>query len=355
MVGRNRSKNFNKLYLDKVNKPLFDRSLQAQYSPGSTFKMVNGLIALQEGVISTNTTTRCYGGYKYGVRKEAFMGCHCHTFGRPMKLEEAIYKSCNTYFSTAYRKTIEKYPTPEEGMNAWSNHVKKFGLGNYLGYDLPVGQKGLIPNASYYDRYYPMKNWKAVTTISNAIGQGEILTTPIQLANMTAAIANRGFFYTPHIVKEIDHKPIQNPKFTIPKDTGIDSSYFEPVIKGMQLVFERKGGTAYYSQIKGIEICGKTGTVENFVRVNGKKIPLADHSIFIAFAPKNDPKIAIAVFVENGGFGSRIAAPIAGLMIEKYLNKSIQNKWKEKSVQEINLYEEQYNKQQELQNNNVSQ
>jgi penicillin-binding protein 2 len=348
MVGRDRSKNFNKLYLDKINKPLFDRSLQAQYSPGSTFKMLNGLIALQEEVITTHTTTRCYGGYRYGVRAEAFMGCHCHTFGKPMKLEEAIYKSCNTYFSTAYRRAIEKYPTAAEGMNNWSKRVKKFGLGNYLGYDLPVGQKGLIPDAAYYDRYYPMKNWKAATTISNAIGQGEILTTPIQLANMTSAIANRGYYFTPHIVKEIDNKPIDNPKFTIPKETGINTEYFEPVIDGMQLVFEKKGGTAYYSQIKGIEICGKTGTVENFIRRDGEKIQLADHSIFIAFAPKDDPKIAIAVFVENGGFGSRIAAPIASLMIEKYLNKSIQNEWREKNVHDINLFEEQYNKQLEL-------
>ncbi len=354
MVGRDRSKNFNKLYLDKFNKPLFDRSLQAQYSPGSTFKMVNGLIALQEGVITTNTTTRCYGGYKYGVRKEAFMGCHCHTFGRPMKLEEAIYKSCNTFFSTAYRKAIEKYPSAAEGMDAWSQHVKKFGLGNYLGYDLPVGQKGLIPDAKYYNRYYPLKNWKAVTTISNAIGQGEILTTPIQLANMTCAIANRGYYFTPHIVKEIDRKPIDNPKFTIPKKTGIDSTYFEPVIKGMQLVFEKKGGTAYYSQIKGIEICGKTGTVENFISIEGKKTQLADHSIFIAFAPKDNPKIAVAVFVENGGFGSRIAAPIASLMIEKYLTNSIQNEWREKKVQGINLYEQEYNKQLELLKANAS-
>jgi len=348
MVGRERSKNFNKLYLDQFNKPLFDRSLQAQYSPGSTFKMLNGLIALQEGVITVNTTTKCYGGYKYGVRTQAFMGCHCHSFGRPLKLEEAIYRSCNTYFSIAYRKSIEKYATAAEGMNHWSQQVKKFGLGNYLGYDLPVGQKGLIPDAAYYDRYYPMKNWKAVTTISNAIGQGEILTTPIQLANMTAAIANRGYYFTPHIVKKIDDKPIDNPKFTIPKNTGIDATYFEPVINGMQLVFEKKGGTAYYSQVKGLEICGKTGTVENFIKKEGEKIKLADHSIFIAFAPKDNPKIAIAVFVENGGFGSRIAAPVASLMIEKYLHKSIENEWREKRVHDINLYEEQYNRQLEV-------
>ena len=347
MVGRKRSKNFNKLYRDSINKPLLDRGLQAQYSPGSTFKMLNGLIALQEGVITPNTTSRCYGGYQYGKRTAAFMGCHCHTGGVPIKLDKAIYKSCNTYFSKAYRKSIEKYPTAAEGLNNWSASVKKFGLGNYLGYDLPVGQKGLIPNAAYYDKYYPMKNWRAVTTISNAIGQGEVLTTPIQLANMTAAIANRGFYYTPHIVKKINKNPIENKKYTVPKNTGIDPVHFKSVIEGMHKVF-KQGGTAFYSQIDSVAICGKTGTVENFIRVDGQKVQLADHSIFIAFAPKDNPKIAIAVFIENGGFGSTIAAPIASLIIEKYLRGSIKKKWREKNVQEINLYEREYDKHLEL-------
>jgi penicillin-binding protein 2 len=347
MVGRKRSKNFNRLYRDSINKPLLDRGLQAQYSPGSTFKMLNGLVALQEGVITPQTTSRCFGGYQYGKREAAFMGCHCHTQGLPMKLDKAIYKSCNTYFSKAYRKSIEKYDTPAEGLNNWSNRIKKFGLGAYLGYDLPVGQKGLIPNAAYYDKYYPMKNWKAVTTISNAIGQGEILTTPIQLANMTAAIANRGYFYTPHIVKEIADRAITNERYLIPKSTEIEAKYFEPVIEGMNKVFQQ-GGTAFYSQIDSVSICGKTGTVENFIRVGGQKVQLADHSIFIAFAPKDNPKIAIAVFVENGGFGSTVAAPIASLMIEKYLKGHIKKKWREKTVQEIDLYEREYNKQFEL-------
>lgn len=349
MVGRDRSKNFNKFYLDTINKPLYDRSLKGEYSPGSTFKMLNGLIALQEGVITTQSTTRCYHGHRYGTREKAFMGCHCNTNGRPLKLEEAIYKSCNTYFSYSYRKSIEKYSTASEGMDNWSKQVKKFGLGNYLGYDLPVGQKGLIPDAAYYNRYYPMKNWKAVTTISNAIGQGEILTTPIQLANMTSAIANRGFFITPHIAKKIDNKAIDNPNYINPKNTDINPNYFEPVINGMQKVFEQKGGTAYYSQVEGVEMCGKTGTVQNFIRVAGKKIELSDHSIFIAFAPKENPKIVIAVFVENGGYGSTVAAPIASLMIEKYLNKEIKIKWRETNVHDINLYEREYDKILELQ------
>lgn len=348
MVGRERSKNFNKLYLDKINKPLFDRSLQAQYSPGSTFKMVNALVALQEGVINIKTATRCYGGYKYGSGANAFMGCHCHTHGRPLQLTEAIYKSCNSYFCTSYSKTIEKHETTAKGLDHWSAAVKKFGLGNYLGYDLPVGQKGLIPDSKFYNRVYPKDRWRVSYTISNAIGQGEILTTPIQLANMTAAVANRGFYYTPHIVKKIDNHSITNPKYTEKKETAIDSTYFKYVIDGMQKVFDQKGGTAYYSQVKDIELCGKTGTVENFIRVKGEKIALTDHSIFIAFAPKKDPKIAIAVFVENGGFGSTIAAPIASLMIEKYINKKISIKWREQNVHDINLYEREYNPQLEL-------
>ncbi len=348
MVGRARSVNFNKMYRDKINKPLFDRCLQAQYSPGSTFKMVNALVALQEGVITTETSTRCYGGYRYGKATQNFMGCHCGTHGRPLKLTEAIYKSCNSYFSNSYKKTIDKYGTTADGMNKWSNRVKKFGLGNYLGYDLPIGQKGLIPNADYYNRVYPTDNWRVSYTISNAIGQGEILTTPIQLANMTCAVANKGYFYTPHIVRKIDNHPIANDKYTTPNTTEIDSRYFDLVIDGMHKVFNQPGGTAFYSQVKGMELCGKTGTVENFINVNGVKTALADHSIFIAFAPKENPKIAIAVFVENGGYGSRIAAPVASLMIEKYINNSIQNTWREQSVHDINLYTEEYDKQLEL-------
>ncbi len=344
MVGRERSKNFNKLYYDSINKPLFDRSLQAQYSPGSTFKMVNALVALQEGVIDTNTKIRCYGGYKYGAAADNFMHCHCGSHGSALKLEQAIFKSCNSYFADSYKKVIEKYPTTAEGMDNWSHTIKKFGLGNYLGYDLPVGQKGLIPDADFYNRYYPENRWRASYTISNAIGQGEVLTTPIQLANLTATIANRGYYITPHIVKKIDGQAIDNPKYIDKNETGIDREYFEIVVEGMHKVFEQKGGTAYYSQVPGISICGKTGTVENFILVDGEKIALADHSIFIAFAPKDEPKIALAVFIENGGFGSRIAAPISSLLIEKYLNRHIKNTYREQRIKDINLYEEAYDK-----------
>jgi len=335
MVGRERSKNFTKLYLDTINRPLLDRGLQAQYPPGSPFKVISALVALQENVIDTNTAIKCYGGYRYGSRKEAFMKCHCETHGSPVKLNKAIYRSCNSYFSNAYRKTIEKYPTPSEGMKAWTTNVKSFGLGNFLNNDLSVGQKGLIPDENFYNRYYPNGGWRAATTISNAIGQGEILTTPIQLANMTAIVANKGVFYTPHIVKNIKDKELDT-RFTTLKKTTINKEHFEPIIEGLFNVFENPHGTASWSKVKGLEICGKTGTSENS---HGQ-----DHSVFIAFAPKDNPQIAIAVFVENGYWGSRWAGPIASLMIEKYLNGKTIRPWEEKRMFEGSLQEE-YDKQ----------
>ncbi len=316
LVGRKRSKNSVLLFNDTIKQPMLNRALQAQYPPGSPFKLVNALVALQEGVITPTTGFYCHHGYRYG--RGGFMACHCGVVGSAIKLDRGIYRSCNSYFSNVYRKTIEKYDSPSKGMDVWSNHVKSFGLGNFLGYDLPSGQKGLIPDSKLYKRFYPRGGWKAITTISNAIGQGEVLTTPIQLANMTAAIANRGFYYTPHIIKKIGDSIVIDPKYTKPKYTTIDSEHFEPVIQGMFNVFEL--GTARYSRVEGIDICGKTGTSENSKRINGKKVDFTDHSIFVAFAPKDNPKIAIAVFIENGYWGSRWAAPIASLMIEKYLN-----------------------------------
>ncbi|NLP57338.1 penicillin-binding protein 2 [Lutibacter sp. B1] len=335
MVGRERSKNFTKLYLDSISKPLFDRGLQAQYPPGSPFKIFTALAALQEKAIDTHTSVKCFGGYKYGSGKNAFMKCHCGTYGSPVELNKAIYRSCNSYFANAYKRIIEKHATPYEGMNAWNKHAESFGLGNYLNNDLSVGKKGLIPDGDYYNRYYPNGRWRASTTISNSIGQGEVLTTPIQLANLTATVANRGFYFTPHIVKKIKGKEIDK-KYTVPNYTTIDKKYFEPVIEGLFDVFENPKGTASWSRVKGIEICGKTGTAEN---PHGQ-----DHSIFIAFAPKDNPKIAIAVFVENGYWGSRWAGPIATLMIEKYLNGETSRPWEEERMLNGSLQDE-YDKQ----------
>jgi len=341
MVGRKRSKNSVKLFGDTINNPTYDRGLQGAYSPGSPFKIINALIGLQEGVIDESTPVYCYNGYRYGRRKHEFMGCHCGFYGRSVKLNTAISRSCNSYFATTYKKIINKYENTKEGFDNWSNHVKSFGLGNYLGYDLPVGQKGFIPNADFYNRWYKF-GWGPTTNISNAIGQGEVSTTPIQLANATAAIANQGHYYTPHIVKQIGGSKIKDSAYVVPKKTTIDTKHFPLVIEGMHEVF--KTGTGRWSKVDGIDICGKTGTVENYTRIDGQKVKLEDHSILIAFAPKENPKIVLAVFVENGGYGSTIAAPITSLMIEKYLNKSVKRKHIEERMVNLSL-EETYKKQ----------
>jgi penicillin-binding protein 2 len=323
LVGRKRSKNYRKLALDTLAKPLFDRCLQAQYAPGSPFKSLNALIALQEGVIDKETSYLCQKGHFYA--RGIFMECHCSP-GTKNNLRSGIFRSCNTYFANIYRRIIDHAgENVEDGINIWNKHLNSFGLGNYLGYDLLVGKKGFVPDADYYNYWYKKGGWKSATVVSNAIGQGELLTTPIQMANFTAAIANRGYFIQPHFLKTVSNNSMN--KGYEKKETSIDSIHFETVIDGMHQVVER--GTARIAKIKGIEVCGKTGTVENFMKIKGVKTQLTDHSIFIAFAPKDDPKIAIAVYVENGYWGARWAAPIASLMIEKYLNGNVKRKWLE--------------------------
>ena len=334
LVGRMRSKNYRNLTLDSISKPLFDRGLQAQYAPGSPFKTLNALIALQEGVINSNITYRCNHGHFYA--RGMFMDCHCK-YGTYNNLLSGIFRSCNTYFANIYRKTIdESGDGVAEGVNIWKKHLLSFGLGNYLGYDLPVGKKGFIPDASYYDYWYKKGGWKSATIVSNAIGQGEILTTPIQMANFTATIANRGFYIKPHFLKSVSNGTFKT--INEKKITTIDSIHFETVIDGMYQVVER--GTARVARIPGIEVCGKTGTVENFVKIEGVKTQLTDHSMFIAFAPKDNPKIALAVLVENGYWGARWAAPIASLLIEKYLTGEVKRKLLENRMLNGNLLAE---------------
>lgn len=318
LVGRKRSENFTKLFNDSIAKPLFNRSLQGVYEPGSPFKLMNALVGLQEGVISTEEKITCYAGYKYANR---FMKCHCSP-GARNNLVRGIQESCNAYFATTYRRILENAENASTGIDKWSKHVQSFGLGNFLNNDLAVGQKGRIPDRAYYKSIYP-NTFYSTYTISNAIGQGEVATTPIQLANMIAAIANRGYYFTPHIIKSIEGETLPT-KFTIPKYTSIDKKHFEPVIEGMLKVYEK--GTAKYLQVKDLEICGKTGTVENFIKIDSTRVQLTDHSIFVAFAPKDNPKIALAVFVENGYFGNRFAGKVASLMIEKYINGNITRK-----------------------------
>ena len=340
-IGQNRSVNFQSLLKDTINKPLFDRALQAQYSPGSPMKILNALIGLQEGVIDENTTFTCNAGHYYA--RNAFMACH-NKFGTISNLRKGIYNSCNTYFAKTYKMIIEKYDSPSLGLDSWSKHIKSFGLGDYLGYDLSIGKKGFIPESNYYNRFYGNNRWSASTTISNSIGQGEILTTPIQMANFASAIANRGFFYKPHFVKKINNQA----NISFEKNlTSIDKENFEVVINGMVDVVER--GTARIAKIKNINVAGKTGTVENFILIEGEKKQLTDHSTFIAFAPAEDPKIVISVFVENGYWGSRWAAPIASLIIEKYLTGNVERKWLESRMMNGSLLAE-YEKPYKFQN-----
>jgi penicillin-binding protein 2 len=331
-VGQDRTKNYNKLLNDSINKPLFDRSLQAQYSPGSPIKILNALIGLQEGVINENTIFTCNAGHYYS--RNAFMGCH-NPFGTISNLRKGIYNSCNTYFARTYRGIIDKYGTSSEGLDKWATHMKSFGLGNYLGYDLSIGKKGFIPESDYYNRFYGTNRWGSSTTISNSIGQGEILTTPIQMANFATAIANRGFYIKPHFVKSVNNKLMNNREKNY---TTIDKENFEIVIDGMVDVVDR--GTARIAKIDGISVAGKTGTVENFILIKNEKKQLTDHSTFIAFAPADDPKIAVSVFIENGYWGSRWAAPIASLIIEKYLKGDVGRKWLENRMVNGSLIDE---------------
>ena len=334
LVGRERSKNYTKLYTDSIYRPLFDKALIRMHVPGSPFKTLVALAALQENVITTRETVYCTEKYIYGKNRR-IMKCHCG--GGYRNLFSAISNSCNSYFAMAFRKTIDKYNEASNGMDIWSSHIKSFGLGNFLGNDLSVGKKGNIPDGAYYDAWYPDFKWGPTTILSNSIGQGEILVTPIQLANMTAAIANKGFYYTPHIIKSIDGETIDK-NFTTKKETSIDSTHFEPIIEGMYQVYTK--GTASFLKVPGIEICGKTGTAENFTKIDGIKTQLTDHSIFVAFAPKENPKIAIAVLVENGYYGARWAGRIASLMIEKYLKGEVSLKYMERLVLNKSLEDE---------------
>lgn len=332
LVGRERSKNYTMLSKDTLAMPLFDRGLLAEYPPGSPFKIMTGLIGLQEEVIDESTTFHCSHGFSYG--RGAFMKCHD---SGDNNLHTGIAHSCNTYFANVFKRTIDKYPKPAYGVDAWSNHLKSFGLGNFMGYDLPAGRKGHIPDSRYYSRWYPNGGWRSTTIISNSIGQGEVSTTPIQLANMMAAVANEGYYYTPHIIKKIKDHTIDK-KYTTKHVTTVDKQYFKPVIEGLFGVYNE--GTASRLKVEGIDICGKTGTAENFAKINGVRTQLTDHSIFVAFAPKDNPKIAIAVFVENGYWGARWAGPIASLMIEKYLRGKITRTDLEKRMFEGSLQSE---------------
>ena len=318
LVGRARTKNYVQLLLDPV-KPLFNRALMAYYPPGSTFKLINDLIGEQEGVLNPMTSYYCDGGYHMGS-----LTVKCDARHGLLSLEPAIAYSCNTYHCYVFRSIVDqrKFNSTAEGYQVWRNHVLTFGIGKRLFSDLPQELKGNVPTIEYYDKYFGKNKWRSSTVISLSLGQGELGITPLQMANTMCIIANKGYFYIPHIAKKIGDKPIPDKKFYEKNFTDIDPSYFDIVIDGMESAVET--GTAAASKIKGISICGKTGTAQN---PHGR-----DHSLFVGFAPKNNPKIAIGIMVENGGWGSDWGAPIATLMIEKYLNDSISRPQLEKRM-----------------------
>jgi penicillin-binding protein 2 len=314
LVGNIRKKNYGMLLADSVLVPLFNRAQMASYPPGSTFKLADALVGQQEGVITPDTRFACGGGFSLGNGK--VVACHPHP--SPLDLVGAIQVSCNTYFCRVFRAIIDKKSalSVRQSFEGWRKHMLSFGFGRKLGIDLPGELNGNIPTPAYYDKYHGRDRWKSMTIISLGIGQGEIGITPIQLANMAAQISNRGWFYTPHIVRAIGRKDSLNQAYLQKRVTSVDTKYYDVVIEGMANVMT--GGTGRAVQIDSITMCGKTGTAQN---PHGK-----NHSIFIAFAPRENTKIAISVVVENAGFGAAWAAPIASLMIEKYLKGKVTRK-----------------------------
>jgi penicillin-binding protein 2 len=309
LVGKERGKNYAKLVNNKY-KPLFDRSIMAAYPPGSTFKPTQGLIFRQEGIVDLTTAFPCHRGYiNAGLR----VGCHGH--GSPIALKPALQTSCNAYFCWGFKRMVDmksKYGSVPKAFEVWKNHMVSQGYGYKLGIDLPGESRGFIPNTKYYNKMLGEGKWTAQSVISIAIGQGEILATPLQIANLCATIANRGYYYAPHVVKSIIGVGILK-KFKEKHRTTIDTRYYEDIVEGMRMAV--LGGTCRTANLPGWEVCGKTGTAQN---PHGR-----DHSVFMGFAPMNNPKIAVCAFVENAGFGATYGVPIGSLMMEKYLNGKV--------------------------------
>ncbi len=318
MTGREKGKNYLELSKDSST-PLFNRATQAMYPPGSIFKMAQALVALEEGVINFNTGFPC---------SRELVGCHNHPPASNLKL--AVQYSCNPYFYRSTQRVIQRgqvksiFKDSELGLERWAGHMNSLGFGERLETDMPSVNKGFIPHPEFYDHHYGKWRWAFSTIYSISIGQGEVMVVPLQMANFTAIIANRGYYYTPHFIRGIG-KPGEIPEqYRHKKQPMIDSSYYEPLVDAMRAVVEDPGGTGSSARIPGITVCGKTGTVQN---PHGQ-----DHSVFIAFAPMDNPKIAISVYVENAGFGGTWAAPISSLMIEKYLTGSVRDTIKEQRI-----------------------
>ena len=309
LIGRDRGKNYRELVNNRY-KPLFDRAIMAAYPPGSQFKPTQGLIFLQEGMVGLGTMFPCHRGYINGRLK---VGCHGHE--SPISLKPAIRTSCNAYFCWGFKTMIDKrskYGTPAKAFEIWKNYLVEMGFGYKLGVDLPGESRGFIPNSKFYNKVYGENRWSANTVISVAIGQGEILATPLQIANLSATIANRGWYYTPHVVRRIGGTKLPA-QYTTRHTPHINKNYYQDIAEGMRMAVV--GGTCRQAQFGDIEVCGKTGTAQN---PHGR-----DHSALMGFAPMNNPKIAICVYVENAGFGATFGVPIGGLMMEKYLTGQI--------------------------------
>lgn len=326
LSGRERSKNY-KLLESSPQKIFLNRPIQSNYPPGSTFKPAQALVLLQEGIISPQTYFGCAMGYYYTSRHK--VGCHAHA--SPLSLAPAIANSCNAYFCAGFRAMMDnrkKYKNIQTSMDTWKDHMVSMGFGYKLGVDIPYEKRGMIPNSNYYNKWYGEKGWRGATIISNAIGQGEILTTPMQIANFCTTIANRGWYITPHLVKKIEGEKIDT-LYSKRHVTTIDSAHFKPIVEGM--IGAASHGTAASVQIPGITVAGKTGTAQN--------TGAPDHSIFMCFAPVEKPKIAMLVFIENGTFGATYAVPMASLLIEKYINGKVADNrlWIEERLLKANL------------------
>jgi penicillin-binding protein 2 len=309
---------------DSLN-PLFNRATMSRYSPGSIFKIVQALVALQLGVLDEYYSVDC---------NKNIVGCHDHPNAHGLR--EGIRYSCNPYFYNVFRRIIlqgkstSQFRDSELGLTIWNPMVKSFGLGQVLETDLPGIKPGVIPDVAFYDKWYGKGRWAFSTIYSNSIGQGEVETVPIQIANLAAIIANRGFYYVPHFVKAIEGTDTIPSIYKTPIKTQVDSRYFDIIADGMQQVVYEPGGTGSRAQVPGVVVCGKTGTVQNSAG--------EDHSGFFAFAPKDRPRIAIVAYVENSGAGGVWAAQIASLMIEKYLNGSVTQLEKERIILEYQQF-----------------
>ncbi len=309
LVGRDRGNNYMKL-LNESRRPLFNRAVMASYPPGSTFKTINGLIGLQEGVVTTQNRYPCHMGYTIG------RGVKCHSHWSPVNLVEAVQTSCNAYFCYVFRDIIDnkKYGSAKAGFAVWRDYVESFGFGRKLNSDFTNELNGNLPSLEFYNRAYNNR-WNSMTILSLSIGQGELGVTPLQMANLCAIIANRGYYYIPHVVRAVEGSDSIDSRFYERHYTKVDSKHYDPIVEGMWRCVHRDGGTGAIARIPDQDVCGKTGTAQN---PHG-----ADHSTFMAFAPKDNPKIAISVYIENGRFGATVAAPIASLLMEQYLTDTI--------------------------------